>query len=121
MPYPVDERFIVAAERRLGRALPPALRRRLGKSNGGWLMTGEEDWSLHPVWDSSDPKRITRTVRNIVRETEEARRAAGFPPGAIAIGANVLGDRLVARPGSDVIEAWRADTGACARIELQLN
>ena len=121
MPFPVDERLIAAAEERLGRTLPPALRSHLSRRNGGWIQTRDEDWALYPVWDPTDSKRITRTARHIVRETEQARRSADFPPGAIAIAANVLGDRLVARPGSDDIEAWRQDTGTCHRVELPLN
>jgi hypothetical protein len=121
MSFPVDERFIAAAEQRLGRSLPAGLRTRLSRKNGGWVQTREDDWSLHPIWDPSDHKRISRTSRHIVRETEQARQAPSFPPGAIAIGNNVLGDRLVARPGSDEIEAWRCETGRCSRIELLFN
>ena len=46
MAFPVDEERIEAAERALGRTLPPRLRERLRRDNGGdllLLLAGEDE------------------------------------------------------------------------------
>src|SRR3954454_21988153 len=76
MPFPVEEARIEVAERELGRRLPPELRQRLMRDNGGEVtaMPVREDqqedfdphWDLHPVWDDSDRRRASRTASHIV-------------------------------------------------------
>ncbi len=79
MPFPVDERYVQAAEQELGHRLPETLRSRLRVNNGGEVTDGEEDWQLHPVWDSSSRERSRRSANHIVRETHQARTWRGFP------------------------------------------
>lgn len=112
---PVDEERITAAETELGRRLPPPLRARLGRENGGEVEAncelGDDDWQLYPVWDNSDRKRARRTANHVVRETAGARAWEGFPQGAIAIASNGTGDRLVVLRDTDVVAWWDHETG----------
>src|SRR6476659_6329517 len=98
MPFPIAEQFIVSTERKLGVSFPPGFRARMSRINGGVLFTDEDDWQLYPFFDTSDRKRLSRTCNDIVRETITAREWRGFPPKAIAIAANGLGDYLVFLP-----------------------
>ena len=111
MPFPVDERWIQQAESELGRALPAWLRSRLMSDNGGELVVDGEAWSLYPVWDSSDRKRMARTGNHLVLETREARKWKTFPRNAIAIAANGFGDHVILRTDSDLPELWEHETG----------
>ena len=98
MPFPVAEQFIAETEQKLGVLFPPAFRLRMSLNNGGEVSTSEDDWQLHPFFDTSDRKRLSRTSNDIVRETASARECHGFPPEAIAIAANGSGDYLVFLP-----------------------
>lgn len=96
MPFPVSERDVEAAEAALGARFPTALRVRLMRDNGGEVETGNDDFELFKVLDTSDPVRQARTAaRDIVRENQAARDWRGFPPTAVAIGDNGAGDMLV--------------------------
>jgi len=119
MPFPVDESRIVEAEKQLGRRLPDELRARLLRSNGGEIEVEGDTWTLHPVWDPTDRKRMARTANHIVTETRLARTWPGFPPDAVSIAMNAYGDRLIVRPGSDEIELWDHETGECSPVMIQ--
>ena len=108
MPFPVAEQFIVETERKLGVLFPASFRARMSQNNGGELSTKEDDWQLYPFFDTSDRKRLSRTSNDIVRETASARKSRGFPPEAVAIGANGLGDHLVFLPSREptILEPW---------------
>lgn len=108
MPFPTDEHQIGEAESKLSVVLPQAYRRRLMASNGGEVEVDGETWCLHPVRDDSSRKRLGKTWDDIVRQTGEAREWSGFPPGAISIGDNGSGDRLVLVPSGDLplVLAW---------------
>jgi hypothetical protein len=116
MSFPVDEEFILAAEQELGRFLPQALRARLRRANGGEIDAKEDVWTLYPVRDTSDYRRLARTSNDIVRETEQARRWRGFPEDATAIAENGSGDLLVLRAGSDEVELWQHETAQCELV-----
>jgi SMI1/KNR4 family protein SUKH-1 len=119
MPFPVDQSFIEAAERQLGRTLPRNLRKRLLRDNGGEVEAADDDWNLHPVFDTTDRRRIKRTANHIIRETELARQWRGFPPDAIAIAENGTGDRLIVRRDSDEIEIWYHETGETEPVSVK--
>ena len=111
MPFPVDLKWIIDAENRLGMSLPLDLRARLAKSNGGELTTSFDHWMLYPVWDKTNRKTLTRTCNDIVRETQQARKRADFPDNAIALGANGRGDHLVVLDDKEEVFAWDHETG----------
>jgi hypothetical protein len=119
MSFPVEEKFIVAAEQELGRPLPEPLRSRLGRANGGEIEIEGDVWTLHPIPDNSDRKRVSRTANNILRETDMARSWSGFPSTAISIAEDGTGDRMVLREGSNVIERWRHDSRDCLAVKIK--
>ena len=119
MAFPASEQIIAAAENTLGRSLPDGLRGRLLADNGGQVVDGDHHaWTLHPVLDRTDRKRLTRTANDIARETRSAREWAGFPPEAISIAADDYGNRLVLLPGSDTVSAWDHETGAVEAVTI---
>jgi hypothetical protein len=111
MAFPVTDDRIVAAETALERRFPDAMRARLQLQNGGDIATEDDDWTLHPVQDTSDRKRLARTASHVVRETAAARSWPGFPAEGIAIASNGSGDCLVLLPGSDAVLLWDHETG----------
>jgi len=122
MPFPVDEKYIVATEQKLGVTFPASFRSKMIKENGGEVDTPPDTWQLFPFYDTSDKGRIKRTCNDIVRETASAKQWAGFPSGAIAIGANGCGDKLVLMPSApptklqDAVFWWDHETRQLHRI-----
>ncbi len=122
MPFPLDIKFVHRAETTLGRSLPMGYVRKMCCDNGGELQTDDDDWSLHPIFDDSDVKRLKRTCNDILRESESARAWEAFPKEALAIGNNGCGDYLVLVPekGSgrfeDSVYCWRHETGELNKI-----
>jgi len=106
------------AERQLGRSFPRPLRARLARDNGGEVEADGDDWTLHPVWDPTDRKRMARTAGHVVRETGQAREWSGFPADAVSIAANGTGDRLILRSGSDRVELWDHETGESSPVDV---
>lgn len=118
MAFPVDEAAISAAEKQLGRSLPADHRERLMRDNGGEVRTLDDIWTLHPVFDESDRKRIARTANHILRETAAAKDWWGFPEDAVAIAANGTGDLLVLLPDYDRVHRWDHETGTAEPVEV---
>ena len=58
-------------------------------------------WSLHPVNDDSDRRRLMRSFNDIVRETEVARQWPGFPVEGVTVGADDTGNFLVLLPAGE--------------------
>lgn len=120
MPFDVDDRFIDVAESELQIRFLPDYRDAMQKQNGGAISTDDDDWELHPIADSSDRKRLSRTLSSVVSETLAAREWPGFPEGAVAIANNGAGDLLVFLPkdkdlGAEVF-CWRHDNQALDQI-----
>lgn len=123
MPFPVDAKWIKLTEEKLGVRFPASFVTAMSKKNGGTVRTRNDHFELFPFLDASDRKRIQRTCGSIDRETSTARKDCyGFPPEAVAIGANGGGDLLVLIPMPDHPETlqhsvcwWDHETGA---IEL---
>ena len=132
MPFPVDEKFIEAAEEKLGVEFPESFHAGMRGMNGGEIETGNESWRLFPVYDSSDKKRIRRTTADIARETERAKQWIGFPEAAVAIGTDDSGNYLIMLPEGpgeprlqDTVYAWDHETGklriASPTVEILMN
>lgn len=117
MPFPLDVRFVRDAEAKLGRRLPLGYVARMCRDNGGQVAVGRDGFSLHPILDTSDRRRLARTCNDIVRETAAARQWPGFPSDALAIGNNGGGDLLVLLPDpaggryADAVYWWDHETG----------
>lgn len=103
MPFDLDEKFIIAAEERLGARLPASYRRKMMENNGGAVLIKGSDtdedgcWWLHSILDTSDRKRLKRTCNDIVHETRirESYDHPAWPKGAVEIGHNGGGDAFL--------------------------
>lgn len=119
MPFPVEAKWITQTEEKLGVRFPASFVTAMSKMNGGAIRIGVDQFELFPFLDAFDRKRIQRTCGSIDRETNTARKACyGFPPDAVAIGANGGGDLLVLIPMSEHSETlqhsvywWDHETG----------
>ena len=123
MSFPVEEEFIVRAERKLGVSFPDSFRKRMRSQNGGSVDVDSDSWDLYPFFDASNRKRVSRTCNDIIRETDVAKEWVLFPSDAVAIGSNGCGDQLVflrskddpSRLG-DAIYRWSHENGQLQRV-----
>jgi len=119
MGFPVDIKFVQAAQAKLGVKFPASFVNEMLKHNGGVATTQNDEFHLHPFFDTSDKKRLKRTCNDIVRETKSARNGwHGFPPDAVVIGMNSAGDLLILLPMADLADTlqhsvywWDHETG----------
>ncbi len=119
MAFPVDEAAIERAEQQLGRSLPPALRERLMRDNGGEIKADGDVWKLHPVFDNTDRKRSSRTASHLIRETKSAREGwHGFPEAAVAIAEGSNGDLIILLPESEEYHLWLHETGTHSPVHI---
>ncbi len=95
MPFPIDQKYIDESEAKLSVKLPTAYKEVMSHNNGGEFSTDDDDWELYKIRDNSDPKRISRSMNDIVSNTLSSRQWQGFPENAIAIASNGCGDQLV--------------------------
>jgi hypothetical protein len=126
MPFPVEPKYIQAAEQALGIQLPPRFKARLSAENGGEILlepdNEDSNFTLLPVFDTSDKKRLRRTCNHIAKETASARESwHGFPAQAVLIGDNQYGDFLFLLPESpqqlgEAIFLWSSDGGELEQV-----
>ncbi|WP_022704430.1 SMI1/KNR4 family protein [Pseudorhodobacter ferrugineus] len=120
MSFDLDEKYLVEAEEKLGVSLPPTYRAAMIQKNGGEVKVAGDRWQLIPILDKSDRKRLARTCNDIVRETNEKTKWAGWSEGAICLAENGTGDALVFLTGDKVCDAavhcWRHETGATCKV-----
>ncbi len=69
MPFPLEEKYILATEAKMGVRFPESFRAKMMKSNGGEVSTPPDAWELYPFLDTSNRKRISRTSNEIPRES----------------------------------------------------
>jgi len=79
MPFPINEKYIIATEEKLRVKFPESFRAKMMEKNGGEVETPPDAWRLYPFLDTSDKKRLKRTCNDIVRETTNAKGWIGFP------------------------------------------
>lgn len=109
MPFNISEEQVAATEVALGRKLPPIYRGIMMRNNGGTACDDEDQWDIHPIKDTTDRKRISRTCNHIIVETKAAQEWQGFPKDALAIGGNGFGDVMILLPSSSELSTF-ADT-----------
>lgn len=119
MAFDVSEKYVAAAESNLGVRLPESYREAMKKENGGRRKAASDLWSIIPIFDQTDRKRVSRTSNDIVRETKAMSSWTGWPPSAICIAQNGSGDALLfLREGAvcdGTVYLWRHETG---RVEM---
>ena len=123
MGFPTTDECLRKAEEALGVHLPPVLRDRLLRNNGGEVEAADDVWQLFPVQDTTDRKRLARSANHIVRETGEARKWSGFPATAIAIASNGSGDYLILDPrqhsnGGLAVLLWDHEVGSAEPVDV---
>jgi hypothetical protein len=115
MSFDLAERFIKAAEEKLGATLPYFYRQAMLASNGGEVCAYNDVWNLHPILDTSDRKRLSRSCNDILRETRVMRDWPGWPEHAVAIADNGTGDKLLFLRKDQMylpeVYVWLHDTG----------
>jgi hypothetical protein len=120
MPFTLDDKYLRAAEEKLGAKLPDSYRRAMMVGNGGEVATDSEDWYLYPIMDSTDKKRLARTCNDVVAETANLAGWERFPRQAIAIANNGEGDYLLFLRLNDRFEAtvycWSHETGELTEV-----
>ena len=120
MPFNLEESYIVAAEQALGARLPESYRQAMRRANGGEVEAAGDDWQLHPIADTSDARRVSRTANHILRETAAFRSWQGFPSTTVAIASNGAGDALVLvqRGGAyePLVYAWSHETRSLSKV-----
>ncbi|NHN26194.1 SMI1/KNR4 family protein [Flavobacterium jejuense] len=126
MPFPIDEKYIKETESELNVEFPTEFKNRMIKSNGGELVTDEFEFELHPFFDKSDRKRISRTCNHIGLETKNAREWNGFPENGIAIGSDGFGNKLILTHNgngnlTDELYFWNHETRKTEKIAESIN
>ncbi len=126
MPFPVDEKYILETESELKVTFPNEFKSRMIKINGGEITINRVGFDLHPFFDKSDRKRISRTCNHIGLETKNAREWNGFPENGIAIGFDGYGNLLILRHDGngileDMIYFWNHETGEIEKIAESIN
>ena len=120
MAFNVSEEFVKAAEEVLGARLPESYRKSMQVENGGEVEAMSDYWTLVPIQDRSDRKRIARTSYDIIRETRDMAEWVGWPEAAIKIAQNGTGDVLLfmiegSACASEVYH-WAHETGETTKI-----
>ncbi|WP_243472776.1 SMI1/KNR4 family protein [Winogradskyella sp. MH6] len=127
MPFPIDIKYIIETESELNVKFPTEFKNQMIKSNGGELLISDEfGFELHPFFDKSDRKRISRTCNHIALETKNARKWSGFPDNGIAIGADGFGNQLILTHNgngnlTDELYFWNHETRHIEKIAESIN
>lgn len=122
MPFPLDAEWVEKTQQRVGIKLPAIYVGCMLRSNGGEVSAVGDSWTLYPIRDESDRKRLGRTCNDIVHETESARGFPGFPAEGLAIAGNGTGDQLVFLRShdrtlfGDAVFLWEHETGELSRL-----
>jgi len=98
MAFNILEEQVAITEGVLGRKLPPIYRATMIANNGGSASDDEDQWDIHPIKDTTDRKRMSRSCNHILVETKAAQEWQGFPSDAVAIGGNGFGDVMCLLP-----------------------
>lgn len=124
MPFPLEYKFISATEEQLGFKFPEQYKAKMQIDNGGSFeinLSEDEDedyyiesWFLFPFQDTTDIKRIKRTMGHLIEENKSNSRMEDFPANSVAIAHNGAGDCLLMRANEDSqlgeeIYLWRHD------------
>jgi hypothetical protein len=125
MAFPIEEQYILAAEKQLNLVFPTSFKNKMMIENGGDVFVQDDDWQIFPFFDQSNQKRKMRTSNHIVNETKLARKWQGFPEQAVAFAHNDCGDYLIFLPQahdqhtlSDLVYIWFHGTNEIQQVDL---
>lgn len=95
MPFPLDEKYVLAAEKQIDARMLDAYRSMMMAENRGCAKLGRDPWWLHPIIDTSDKKLSKRTCNHVVVEIKTRHSCGGFPENAVEIASSSYGDAIV--------------------------
>ena len=128
MPFQLDKKHIEEKENEIGITFPTSFKKKMLTKNGGELFIEDEVWFLHPFFDKTNNKTISRTCNHIGLETKIANKYINFPKQAIVIGENGGGDKVIMLPDSkdlnmlsDYIYIWLHETGDIQKVGDNIN
>lgn len=126
MPFPIELKYIIEAEKEAGFKFPKIFKEKMQKENGGEYFAEDEDWFLFPFFDKSSTKRLSRTCNHILLETKKAKEWENFPKNAFVIGENQSGDFLILKEKEpkelgDEIYIWYHDNGEVIKVAQSIN
>jgi len=121
MAYPIPESEVIKTENTIGSRLPSAYRLSMMAENGkNFVITDEDEWELFPLKDTSDRKKLARTVYDILKETESAKNWPNFPENGLAVANNGMGDLMFFRQSEgaldDTVYAYWHETGTITTL-----
>jgi SMI1 / KNR4 family (SUKH-1) len=120
MPFPTDEEHICDLEESLGANLPDCYRNFIKTDNGGSIELAADDWELHPIRDTTDRKRISRTANHVLVENKSYSEWTQQVGNTLSIAVNGAGDRLILqKEGNKYLPAvylWSHETGEVSKI-----
>ena len=91
----LDEKYILQIELDVNLKFPNDFKNRMMIQNGGKIESKVFFFQIHPFFDKSSKKRISRTYNHVGLETKNARQWSGFPKNGIVIGAGGSGDLIL--------------------------
>ena len=95
MAFDLSEEQLQATEDEIGARFPESYRQQMMCSNGGRVDAESDCWNLIPLRDTSDRKRLSRTVNHVLVETKSFSGFQSWHENAFAIAENGTGDALV--------------------------
>lgn len=98
MGFDVARAYIVQAESQLGVRFPASFTSPMMMNNGDAVTFLNRTWVVHPFFDDSSRRRLSRSANHLVLETIGARSLEWFPQEAVCIASGDDGDRLVLLP-----------------------
>ncbi|MCH2032285.1 MAG: SMI1/KNR4 family protein [Tenacibaculum sp.] len=124
MPFDLDEKYIIETELDLNVKFPTHFKNRMMDQNGGEIESEDFFFQIHPFFDKSNKKRISRTCNHIGLETKNARQWSDFPKNGIVIGDGGSGDLLFLQHNGDGLltdEIYLWDHGEIEKIAETIN
>lgn len=115
MPFPIDRSFVEDLQHSVSSRLPDCYISFMMQKNGGTIELNDDDWELHPIKDTSDRKRLSRTANHVLLEQSTYESWPRFVPETLSIATNGSGDRLVLKRHRNAylpeIYHWDHETG----------
>ncbi|MCW1886330.1 SMI1/KNR4 family protein [Luteolibacter flavescens] len=128
MAFDISEEQVRLTEAEIGLGFPPVYRSLMMANNGGLAFDGMDEWTLNPIKDSSDRKRLSRSCNHVIVETSKAKEWRGFPPEGLAIGSSGSGDIILLMPSpadpgmlEDKILKFDHETGELEELAADLS
>lgn len=105
MPFPVDEKYILETEELLNFNFPTEYKEAMKKMNGGEINIMDDYFTIFPIFDKTDRKRISRTCNSVDKETTLAREFF-ISENAVAIAGDGGGNYLILFPNDPAVYFW---------------